>query len=455
MKVLLISANRLTSPYPVYPLGLDYVAGAIADKHQTRICDLLSATREELGQIIEEFVPEVIGVSCRNIDNTDYAAPVSFLADYKELVAWLRERTRTQARALIVLGGCGFTIMPEAFLSATGADFGIIGEGERFALFLDALADGRDPAAVAGVISLAGKVGAPTLWPAPLPAVASRRFAASGGHHHYYVHHGGMLNLQTKRGCVFRCSYCSYPRIEGGKHRLFDPTAVASEAKSLEEAGAKYLFFTDSAFNSDIEHSLAVARALQKEKLTIPWGAFFAPLSMASDYFAVMRAAGCKHVEFGSESLSDAMLKSYRKPFTAVDVFRAHEQARAARLHVAHYFLFGGVGESRETLTATFDNLEKLKTTVFFLFSGVRIYPGTAVHEDAVVNGQVDAADDLATPVFYQPKAISLAEIGVLIRARAAGKTNWLCGSGNSEEEIAAKLYARGFTGPLWEFLTK
>jgi radical SAM superfamily enzyme YgiQ (UPF0313 family) len=447
MKVLLISANRLTSPYPVYPLGLDYVAGAIADKHQTRICDLLAVTRAELDQIIEEFAPEVVGVSCRNIDNTDYAAPVSFLAGYKELVVWLRGRTR----AVIVLGGCGFTIMPEVFLGAIGADFGIIGVGERFALFLDALAAGCDPATLAGVISSTSKA----VVPAPLSAVARRRFATDGVHHHYYLRHGGMLNLQTKRGCVFRCSYCSYPRIEGGRHRLFDPAAVASEAKYLEEAGAKYLFFTDSAFNSDIEHSLAVARALQKEKLTIPWGAFFAPLPLPADYFAVMRTTGCKHVEFGSESLSDAMLHSYRKPFAAVDVFAAHEQARAAGLHVAHYFLFGGVGESRQTVTATLDNLDKLKTTVFFLFTGVRIYPGTAVHEAAVLDGQIDAADDLAEPVFYRPKAISLAEIGALIGQRAAGKSNWLFGSGSSEEQIAAKLYARGFTGPLWEFLTK
>jgi radical SAM superfamily enzyme YgiQ (UPF0313 family) len=153
MNILLIAANRLASPYPVYPLGLDYIAGAVADKHQVRICDLLAAGRDELAAILQEFVPDVIGISCRNIDNTDYAAPVSFLAEYKELVAWLRGSSPALGtRAPIVLGGCGFTIMPEAFLCETGADFGIVGEGERFALFLDALASGRDPAACEGVI---------------------------------------------------------------------------------------------------------------------------------------------------------------------------------------------------------------------------------------------------------------------------------------------------------------
>ena len=40
MKVLLISANTLTQPYPVYPLGLDYVAGAIANDHKVQIADM-------------------------------------------------------------------------------------------------------------------------------------------------------------------------------------------------------------------------------------------------------------------------------------------------------------------------------------------------------------------------------------------------------------------------------
>jgi len=38
MKVLLVSANTLREPYPVYPLGLDYVAGAIAETQHSGRC---------------------------------------------------------------------------------------------------------------------------------------------------------------------------------------------------------------------------------------------------------------------------------------------------------------------------------------------------------------------------------------------------------------------------------
>ena len=39
-KVLLISANMMKMPYPVYPLGLDYVAGSLSPRYQIKIADL-------------------------------------------------------------------------------------------------------------------------------------------------------------------------------------------------------------------------------------------------------------------------------------------------------------------------------------------------------------------------------------------------------------------------------
>ena len=48
MRILLISPNTLTVPYPVYPLGLDYVAGSVASEHEVKIVDLNVLSRLEL-----------------------------------------------------------------------------------------------------------------------------------------------------------------------------------------------------------------------------------------------------------------------------------------------------------------------------------------------------------------------------------------------------------------------
>lgn len=448
MRILLISPNILKDPYPVYPIGLDYVAGAIPPEHHVQIADMQVLDQEALAALLEDFSPEVIGISCRNIDNTEAGDPHFFVNGYRSLVAWLRERSS----AVIVCGGSGFTIMPEQIFALLEVDYGVIGEGERFALLINALHNHRNPADIPGVLA----ANSPAQIPPPWQGKQVRRFQHDAPHIPFYLQNGGMLNLQTKRGCSFRCVYCPYPHIEGRHHRLTEPAEVAETALRLQQAGAKYFFITDSAFNSDIRHSMAVAEALRSARVSIPWGAFFAPIKPPADYFTLMAEAGCRHVEFGTESLADSMLKVYQKPFRADDVFVAHRQARAAGLHVAHYFLLGGPKESTATVDECLEAIEQLKKSVFFFFIGIRIYPHTALYDMALAEGKIDRGDSLLEPVFYEPDDIKRTTIEALVGERAAGRDNWVIGSGGAKAaSIIHTLHQRGFAGPLWEFLAR
>ncbi|WLE96145.1 MAG: lipid biosynthesis B12-binding/radical SAM protein [Candidatus Electrothrix communis] len=453
MRVLLISPNTLTVPYPVYPIGLDYVASSIPAHHAVRIADCNVLSREALGELLSEYQPEVIGISCRNIDNTEAGDPLCFINVYKELVSWLRSRTQ----AILVCGGSGFNIMPEKILPYFDVDYGLVGEGERFGLLVEALDKKQEPSEIPGVLAASScSPDIPTEKAPPWDGQRHRTFQQEAEHYRFYLEHGGMLNLQTKRGCSFRCVYCPYPHIEGKKHRLVDPQQVAKTALELEAAGAKYLFLTDSAFNSDIDHSLAVAKAFQKAGLTIPWGGFFAPIKLPVDYFTVMADAGLAHVEFGTESLSDAMLKNYRKPFRVQEVLTAHQQALDAGLHTAHYFLLGGPGESADTINESLENREQLKKTVTFYFVGIRIYPGTGLYDIALEEGKINETTDLLQPVFYEPDLITREQIDEMVTERAGNRINWIVGSGGARAaEIVSKMHSRGYVGPLWEYLIR
>ncbi len=448
MRILLISPNTLVLPYPVYPIGLDYVAGGIAADHQVRIADMNVLSRADLEAMLRDFSPEIIGLSCRNIDNTDASDSLFFINEYRKLVVWLREHSK----AVLVCGGSGFTIMPERVFAALGVDYGVIGEGERFGLLVEAIRQGLEPTQVSGVISALSSPATPAPW----DGQQVRAFQRHASHLDFYLKHGGMLNLQTKRGCSFQCIYCPYPNIEGKRHRLIHPDEVARTAMELQAAGAKYLFITDSAFNSDMAHSLAVAKAFKAAGLAIPWGGFFAPRRLPADYFAIMADAGLRHVEFGTESMSEAMLATYRKPFGVEEVFAAHRQALDARLHVAHYFLLGGPGETPATVAESLDHIERLDKTVRFFFIGIRIYPGTALYDMAIEEGQITPATDMLAPVFYESEAIGRDAIAVLVKERAGTRNNWVIGSGGAGHAATAqKLHGRGYVGPLWEFLAR
>ncbi len=444
MKILLISANTLTEPYPVYPLGIDYVMGAIPAHHQVKAVDMNEVN--SVDEKIKDFSPDLIGISIRNIDNTEAIETKSFIAEYQQLISTIRKTTK----APIALGGSGFTIFPSEIMNALDADYGIIGEGERFGPFLDAVESNKDVSNIPGVIIRDSSANIPEPWNNPF----SRKFNSKSPYIEHYLKKGGMLNLQTKRGCAYECIYCTYPHIEGKRLRLIPPDEVARTAKRLQDAGAKYFFITDSAFNSSYAHSAEVAKAFIKVGISIPWGAFFAPTKPPEDYFRTMKDAGLTHVEFGTESLSDAMLKSYRKPFNVDDVFHAHKNACDEELYLAHYLLLGGPGEDKNTLDETLSNADKLKKCVFFFFCGIRIYPHTRLYDIAIKEGQVSKSQSLLEPIFYKSQSINSEKITNLVKDHAGDRYNWIIGAGGEKTaEIITRMYARGHTGPLWEHL--
>jgi radical SAM superfamily enzyme YgiQ (UPF0313 family) len=452
VRTLLVSLNRVRFPYPVYPIGLDYVAAAIAPAHESRILDLCplddAAVGPAIHAAIRDFAPGAVGVSIRNVDNLEATNLCAFVEDMRSVVGEIRSATA----APIVLGGAGFTIYPSELLGALGADFGVVGEGERSLALFDAIEAGRGVTGLPGV----AVAGVPPPLAAPLgPDFTPRRAPVT---HNpalgFYLTHGGIVGIQTQRGCSLRCIYCTYPGIEGRTRRTFPPEAVAREAKQLEAAGARYLFLTDSVFNGDPAHCLAVADQFRRFRLGIPWGAFFAPVSPPGGFYESMAAAGCTHVEFGTESLSDTILPRFGKPFRFEDVIDAHRSARSAGLHVAHFMIPGGPGETLETLNETLDRCDQIAGSAIFFFCGMRICPGTDLERLALATGQIGPGESLLEPRFYEPPDLALRTIADRVQERAAGRGSWIVGAGaDRAAALLTRLYDRGSTGPLWERL--
>jgi len=449
VKVLLVSTNTLTKPYPAYPIGLDYVIHAISPPHDVKSVDMneLKDSRA-LAAAVVDYGPDVVGISIRNIDNADDTQTETFIEKIRLLIT----AVRCHSKAVIVLGGSGFTILPGEFMAGLDADFGVIGEGERFPLLLQALERQESTVHLPGVVGRQGAV----VPPEPLPFSFPRGPVPDHSYTSFYLKRGGMLNLQTKRGCPFHCIYCTYPHIEGTRFRFADPREVALTARRLQDAGAGYLYVTDSTFNGSYDHSLDVAAAFQRTGVSIPWGGFFTPTVPPRDYYRRLADAGLMHVEFGTEALADAMLAAYGKPFRTGDVSLSHELAAQAGLHVAHYLMLGGPGENGETLAETLSNADRLEKTVFFIFCGVRIYPHTALYDMALEEKQITAGTNLIDPVFYWSPGLNRAEVLALMQARAARYPNWIVGAGPpGMYRTVARLHARGQVGPLWEFLVR
>src|SRR5262249_47138395 len=143
--------------------------------------------------------------------------------------------------------------------------------------------------------------------PAWLPAVdqitADRRWMDVA---RYYAQ-GGMANVQTKRGCHYKCSYCAYPIIEGRGMRTPPPEGIADEVPTLlDEPGAEQFCVVDGVFTAPRGGAEAVCTAPRPSGRPIKWSCFVAPGNSSAGLLALMLEAGCQSLDFGPDAAAPA-----------------------------------------------------------------------------------------------------------------------------------------------------
>jgi radical SAM superfamily enzyme YgiQ (UPF0313 family) len=451
-RILLISANRCTTPDPVFPLGLAYLHAALRQAgHECVWLDCL-ADGERFGEALKQCRPDFVGISLRNIDDVLIRKKETFFDGLVSLSAAIRR----EFNCPIILGGSGFSIFPRQLLELAGADFGIAGEGESGLVALIAALENRsDYRAIPGLVYRQdGKVvvnpAAPSASHQEL--IEADRPARIVGH---YLQTGGMLNLQTQRGCAFRCCYCTYPVIEGRQHRRRPAEMVAAEFEQLQRLGARYAFIVDSVFNSSPRHVTEICEAFLRHNIKLPWGCFLRPQGLTPELMRLMARAGLAHIEFGSDSLCDEVLAAYHKDFTFDDILHASELARQEKIDFCHFLIAGGPGETRATLAHGFENSQRLNGAVIMAVVGMRIYPGTHLFERAVAEGQIRRDADLLAPAYYLAPGLTPEEIFAQLQDFARRSPNWIAGDPDpAYQSLVARLRKRGVAGPLWSYFS-
>jgi radical SAM superfamily enzyme YgiQ (UPF0313 family) len=367
--------------------------------------------------------PDVIGVSVRNIDNSDTIALRHYTPEAATVLAALRDAA---PHAPLLAGGAAFGVAPEALFRELGVDYAVAGDGERASVALvDALAAGRPAGPVPGVVRWTGgrTVFTPPGDDADLDALPRPRLARWLDVKRYQ-RHGATVPVQTKRGCVYKCVYCTYRNVEGWGYRLRDPVAVAEELIELHRtAGVTHVDFVDSTFNSPPGHAIDVCRAIMRTGCRFHLETMnFTPASCSDELLAAMRRAGFTSLGITAESASDPVLAMLQKGFDAARVRDVARRVTRAGLRTLWIFLVGGPGETpvtiEETLSFAADRL-RLGDAVYVTV-GLRIYPGTTLHRIALDEGRVEQGDALLAPTFYFSAALDLATTVERLRAFAA-----------------------------------
>ncbi len=413
--IALVNVNGMMPP--IGPVGLGYVAGAARSAGvDVRLVDLGLAAdpHAALEDRLADCGPSLVGLTFRNVDDCFWPSAEWFVPDLVETVRRLRGLTD----APIVLGGVGYSIFPREILQATGADFGIRGDGEEalVALARELESGRRRFDRVPGLLwREGGRLRAcPPAWPSPLRLPTARDALDNAA----YFRRGGQAGVETKRGCPRTCTYCADPLAKGRSARVRDPREVAEEFESLARQGCDVVHLCDSEFNLPPDHARVVCDELARRRLgdRVRWYTYMAVVPFDARLADRMQRAGCVGINFTGDSAAEAMLRAYRQPHRAGDLASAVRLCRERGIAVMIDLLLGGPGETPETLAETIGFMKRIGPDCVGAALGLRLYPGTEATREVAAEGPLEANPglkrrydgpvDLARPTFYISPAL-------------------------------------------------
>ncbi|MCF6175211.1 MAG: cobalamin-dependent protein [Victivallaceae bacterium] len=406
MNILLISTNTCNDPYVVYPLGMSVVTRVLLKAgHSIKQFDLLvTPEANALDKVVNEFSPELIGISIRNVDSVNSMRENDHFIDN---VTRVIKQLSTLTSAEVFLGGPGFSLIPEAILAATGANYGIAGEGEQ------------------AVLALIEKI---TAGQAVKQSISRGRIHIPGGAFYdpalvkFYNNETHMIPVQTKRGCSFNCVYCSYPQLEGPCFRPRDYEQVIDDISYLQnECGVELIYFVDSVFNDPDGNYLELLQLMRSRKIKIPWVGFISPYKLTGDDVELMVETGFCWADVGGDGATDTTLKALGKQFSFDDIYNVCALLREHKVSVSNSFMFGGPSETEATVHEGIANILSMDWVTSTVFPGIRIIPGTPLEKIAVKRGIIQQGQSLLDAVYYIEPGLTKAWLETTLTAGFAG----------------------------------
>jgi len=414
----MINSNRYKLPVPAMPFGLCRVSAAIEEAgHKVRFLDLCFSEdcAGDITRAVEDFLPDMIGISIRNIDTCTTYEPYFFLEEVKNDVI---SPVKSVFKGTIIIGGSAVGINAPEILDFLDLKYAIRGDGELAMVeFIRRMENSIPLRDLGGLVWRRDEeiiVDNPPMRVQDLDSMPARAITRYLDFTHYRKLNSP-IQIQTKRGCALQCSYCTYNTLEGHKWRLRDPQKVADEIEFLsKETGIRHFEFTDSTFNFPLNHSKSVLKAIIAKKMDLSLQTMgLNPGAVDEELADLLKEAHFDEVQVSVESGCDTTLKGLGKNFTKADVFNTAKILHKRELNILWYYLTGAPGETKSTLLETADTIKKTvnKEDMIIMGNGVRIYKGSPLSRLVTQDNPNFTKDNFLRPVSFAPKAMSLESI--------------------------------------------
>lgn len=372
-------------------LGILFLAAITRQKgFSTALSDAsaLSLTMSELLQRVESERPDVLGLSATTFSIFHAAA---FAALAKEKLPDL----------IVVIGGPHVSAAPLETMGRFAVfDVAVIGEGEVTIIDLLEAIDNKSPFIdIPGIILREG---------GDLKSTGRRQFLTDldklpypawdllDGFPEKYlpapfkVRKTPAASLVTSRGCPNSCIFCDRSVFGTSCHAFSAEYVVGMIRHLAENFGIREFSFEDDTFITFKKRLVAICHGIIDLGLDISWTCLGRVNGVDKETLELMRRAGCWQISFGIESGCQEILTAIHKNVTLAQIEKALSLCSDAGIFSKGFFIVGHPGETRETLSRTFDFAMKLPLDDISV-TMLTPFPGTEIYERAAEFGQFDS----------------------------------------------------------------
>lgn len=398
MKVLLVGNprtvmgfNRLTK---LPSLNLASLAANIEEGlAEVKIADMVLKQKHAekiLLQLLASFKPDVVGFTAMSFQ-------------YQTALKLIRATKSFSPKIATILGGYHATADADAILSGPDQeliDYIIEGEGEvPFNALIKALHSNNAVDDVPGI--LFRKNGSIIKNPrAELLATENIRLPKRDARiYRKGFHIMGMPAdvIETSRGCVYDCNFCSIRHMYGKSFRKFTTERIIEDLEDAKRFGAKSIFITDDNITIDPKRLQRLCDDIVAAKLNMTFAvqASVRGFKKNPDLAEAMAKAGTKFVFLGIENASDSALDYMQKSnqLTSADTIAVVKQLKKFGIIIVGGFIFGYPEDDKQTLIENFNFAKRIGVDIQ-LFNILTPHLKTELRDDLLEKGLITNIED-------------------------------------------------------------